>query len=41
LIVFATEAWAAVFGGLIPILGLGAIGYLLIRAIRDNDEEDE
>jgi hypothetical protein len=38
LIVFATEAWAAVFGGLIPILGLGGIGYLLVRAARDNDE---
>jgi hypothetical protein len=40
-IVLATEAWAAVFGGLIPIAGLGAIGYLLVRAVRDNDEEEE
>jgi hypothetical protein len=40
-IVLATEAWAAVFGGLIPILGLGALAYLLIRAIRDKDENDE
>lgn len=37
----AAEAWPAVFGGLIPILGLVAIGYLLIRAARDNDDADE
>ena len=37
----ATEAWPAVFGGLIPIIGLAAIGYLIIRAVRNNDEEDE
>jgi hypothetical protein len=36
----ATEAWPAVFGGLIPILGLAAIGYLIIRAVRDHDEEE-
>ncbi len=36
---FATEAWAAVFGGLIPILGLAAIGYLIVRAVRDHDQE--
>lgn len=37
----AAEAWAAVFGGFIPIVGLVAIGYLIIRAVRDNDEDDE
>jgi len=37
----AAEAWPAVFGGLIPIIGLAAIGYLIIRAVRNNDEEDE
>jgi hypothetical protein len=37
----ATEAWPAVFGGLIPILGLAAIAYLIIRAVRDHDEGDE
>ncbi len=37
----ATEAWPAVFGGLIPILGLAAIGYIIYRAVRDNDEDDE
>jgi hypothetical protein len=36
----ALEAWPAVFGGLIPILGLAAIGYIIVRAIRD-DEDDE
>jgi hypothetical protein len=41
LIPAATEAWPAVFGGLIPILGLAAIGYIIWRAVRDNDESDE
>lgn len=36
----AGETWLAVFGGLIPIVGLVAIGYLLIRAARDNDEDE-
>jgi len=37
----ATEAWPAVFGGLIPILGLALIAYIIWRAVRDNDESDE
>lgn len=37
----ATEAWPAVFGGLIPIIGLVAIGWLIVRAVRDSDEDDE
>jgi hypothetical protein len=38
----ATEAWPAVFGGLIPIIGLAAIGWLLWHASRPpEDEEDE
>jgi hypothetical protein len=37
----AAEAWPAVFGGLIPIVGLAAIGYIIYRAVRDNDEGDE
>jgi hypothetical protein len=41
LIPSATEAWPAVFGGLIPILGLAAIGYIIYRAARGNDEDDE
>ncbi len=39
--VLAAEAWPAVFGGLIPIIGLAAIGYLIVRAVRDNGEEDD
>lgn len=34
------EAWTAVFAGLIPIIGLVAIGWLIVRAVRDNDEDD-
>jgi len=42
ILVRAEEAWAPVLlGGLIPILGLAALGYLLVRAVRDNDEGDE
>jgi hypothetical protein len=39
----ATEAWPAVFGGLIPILGLALIAYIIWRAVKDdgNDERDE
>ena len=36
-LVRAEEAWEPVFGGLIPILGLGVLGYLIVRAVRDND----
>jgi hypothetical protein len=39
-VILATEAWPAVFGGLIPILGLAAIGYLIYRAVKDNDEDE-
>jgi hypothetical protein len=36
----ATEAWPAVFGGLIPIIGLAAIGYLIWHAAKsDNSDE--
>ncbi|HET7484956.1 MAG TPA: hypothetical protein VFJ64_06210 [Solirubrobacterales bacterium] len=38
----AEEAWQPVLlGGLIPILGLAGLGYLLFRAVRDNDESNE
>lgn len=40
MIVLATEAWPAVFGGLIPILGLVGIGYVVFRAVRDSDEDE-
>jgi len=36
----ATEAWPAVFGGLIPILGLAAIAYLIHRAVKDDDNDE-
>jgi hypothetical protein len=35
----ATEAWPAVFGGLIPIIGLGLIGYIIWRAVKDNGDD--
>jgi hypothetical protein len=35
----ATEAWPAVFGGLIPILGLAGVGYIIYRAAKDTDDE--
>lgn len=41
MIPLASEAWPAVFGGLIPIVGLVAIGWLIVHAVRDNDEDDE
>lgn len=39
--VAAAETWWAVLGGLIPIIGLAAIGYLIYRAVRDVDSNDE
>jgi len=39
-LVLAEEAWQPVLlGGLIPILGLTGLGYLLYRAVRNNDEK--
>jgi hypothetical protein len=37
----ATEAWPAVFGGLIPIIGLLGVGYIIVRAVRDDDADDD
>lgn len=37
----AMEAWPAIFGGLIPIVGLVGIGYVIFRAARDTDEPDD
>ena len=37
----AAEAWPAVFGGFIPILGLAGIGYIIYRAVRSPDDEDD
>jgi len=39
-VTLATEAWPAVFGGLIPIVGLVAIGYLIYRAVKDDPNDD-
>lgn len=42
LLVRAEEAWEPVlFGGLIPLFGALAIGFIIYRAVRDNDESDE
>jgi hypothetical protein len=41
ILVRAEEAWEPVlFGGMIPILGALAIGFIIYRAVRDNDESD-
>jgi hypothetical protein len=41
-LVRAEEAWEPVLlGGLIPIVGALAILYIIVRAIRDNPEDDE
>jgi hypothetical protein len=37
----ATEAWPAVFGGLIPIIGLAAIAYIIYRAVRGGNDLDD
>jgi hypothetical protein len=38
----AEEAWEPVLlGGLIPILGALAVAYIVYRAVRDTDEDDE
>lgn len=41
-LVRAEEAWEPVlFGGLIPVIGALAIGLIIYRAVRDNEENDE
>lgn len=41
-LVRAEEAWEPVlFGGMIPIIGALAVLYIIIRAVRDNPENDE
>ncbi len=38
----AEEAWEPVlFGGMIPIIGALAVLYLIVRAVRDNPENDQ
>ncbi|HEX6457175.1 MAG TPA: hypothetical protein VF009_11735 [Solirubrobacterales bacterium] len=41
MLLLATEAWPAIFGGLIPIIGLAAIGYLIYRAVRDGNDDEQ
>jgi hypothetical protein len=33
------ETWWGVLGGLIPIVGLGLIGYILWRAVKDDGND--
>jgi hypothetical protein len=41
ILVRGEEAWEPVLlGGLIPILGALAIVYIIVRAVRDNPEND-
>ncbi len=41
-LVRAEEAWEPVLlGGLIPIFGALAVGFILWRAVRDTDEDDK
>jgi hypothetical protein len=37
----AAETWWAVLGGLIPILGLGLIGFVIYCAVQDTDSKNE
>jgi hypothetical protein len=42
LLVRAEEAWEPVLlGGLIPVIGALAIGLIIYRAVRDNDEAND
>ena len=41
-LVRAEEAWEPVlFGGMIPIVGALAVLYIIVRAVRDNPENDD
>lgn len=37
----ATEAWPAIFGGLIPIIGLALIGYVIYLAVKKSDDNED
>jgi hypothetical protein len=37
----AAETWWGVLGGLIPIIGLALIGYVIWRAVRGGEEEEQ
>jgi len=35
----AAETWWGVLGGLIPIIGLGLIGFVIWRAVKDDSDD--
>jgi hypothetical protein len=37
----AAETWWGVLGGLIPILGLGLLGYILYLAVKKSDDKED
>jgi hypothetical protein len=37
----AAETWWGVLGGLIPIIGLGLIGFVIWRAVKDGSEDEQ
>jgi hypothetical protein len=37
----AGETWLAALGGLIPILGIVAVGWIVIRASKNDEDPDE
>jgi hypothetical protein len=37
----AAETWWAVLGGLIPILGLGLIGWIIYLAVKKSDNSED
>jgi hypothetical protein len=42
LLSLASESWIPVlFGGMIPIIGALAVLYIIVRAVRDNDEDSD
>jgi hypothetical protein len=42
MILFAVgETWFAVFGGLIPIIGLAGLAFVIYRAVGKNGDSDE
>lgn len=42
ILTLAEESWIPVlFGGMIPIVGALAVLYIIVRAVRDTDEETD
>jgi len=38
-LIAAAETWWGVLGGLIPIVGLGLLGFVIWRAVKDNGDD--